>query len=135
MRTHQGCLYISVDSAQPIYEDPTTEGNILDGSIGRSLEDVLRKYFDRAADLSGLSALFQQFKKPWKSSYPGEGAFNLTHPSFNEKGDLLFELRPLIAGSARPRLRPPPPRRLTLIPSNPLDARGRSGMFLLLYRM
>ena len=107
------------------------DGKVPDGSIGCDPEVLLRKRFDKAPDLAGVATLFQQFREPWKSSYPGEGAFNLTHPSFNKNGDLLFELRPFVKRGAPPTLRPKPQRRLTLKqsfgPLDPLGIRGRSG--------
>ncbi|KAI0093282.1 hypothetical protein BDY19DRAFT_903047 [Irpex rosettiformis] len=132
VRTHQGCLYVSVDSARPIYEAKVVEGIHNDHKICDP-EELLKKHFVKAPDLAAVAALFRQFEEPWKSSYPGEGAFNLAHPAFNKRGDLLFELRPFVPRGAPPVFRPRPQRHLTLKqsfgPSDFVLPRGRPGKY------
>ncbi len=127
--THQGCLYVSVDSARPIYESKVLEGNNIDHICDP--EDLLRKHFTKSPDLACVATLFRQFEEPWKSSYPGDSAFNLTHPAFNKRGDLLFELHPFVARGPPPTIRPKPQRRFTLKqafgPSDFVLPRGRPG--------
>ncbi|KAI0700948.1 hypothetical protein BC835DRAFT_323570 [Cytidiella melzeri] len=92
VHTHRGSLYVSVDSTPPVYEQVVIKGNPI--ARGCNPEELLKKHFPYTPDLADVAAEFHQFEAPWKSSYPGDDAFNLTQPAFNRCGDLLFELRP-----------------------------------------
>ena len=126
VRTDQGHLDVSVHNTEPIHEGNTIEGYI-DPQTFCDPTDLLMEYFVDSPGLDDSAALFRQFMDPSKSSYPGEGAFSLTHPSFNKNGDLFFELQPYFKRDAPPSIqlalnRPDPSES-----SNSLVPRGRFG--------
>jgi hypothetical protein len=101
VRTYKGCLYIGVENPRPEFEPVLIQGMNIPQTCNP--EDLLVQHFPSTPDLVDIAAEFRHFEQPWKCSYPGDGAFNLTHPAFNRSGDLMFELRP-----ACPRGAPPP---------------------------
>lgn len=57
-------------------------------------ESILRHCFPSSPALERVLSELKVFEGDWKSSYPGQTAFTLSNPVFDQLGDMLFELRP-----------------------------------------
>ena len=69
-------------------------------SLALDPEELLRSIIPSSVDLKDAVAELKLFEQVWHSCYPGMAAYNLAHPVFNRKGDLLFELRPQTSPTA-----------------------------------
>lgn len=80
---------------------PQFERKVIDGDpapLRIDPEWLLSKSFPASPDLESVINEFRTFEGTWKSCFPGQSAFALAHPVFNQRGDLLFELRPHMPG-------------------------------------
>ncbi|KAI0700946.1 hypothetical protein BC835DRAFT_322712 [Cytidiella melzeri] len=100
VQSQAGGLSVSVNVKPPEYKRGTVSGTAV--SPRMDPEQLLRKCFVETPNLREVADAFRPFEGMWKYSYPGDGAFNLAHPAFNQRGDLLFELRSYAPPGASP---------------------------------
>ena len=93
MHSQAGGLSVNIIASKlPQYERRAVDGDPT--TLRIDPEYLLKKSFPASPDLDGVLKEFREFEGMWKACYPGQTAFALAHPVFNQRGDLLFELRP-----------------------------------------